>query len=89
MTLDVKKHNKVLILQNKNIFVLFQKSIAAKNQEILDIKLHQKEQIELSVFEPPLTLNLSDIDNSLRENHIKEFPLFNPLFGEQFKRTFC
>lgn len=67
---------------------MFQKTIAAKNQEILDIKLHQKEQLELSVFEPPLTLNLSNIDNSLREKQLEEFPLFNPLFGEQFKRTF-
>ena len=68
---------------------MFQKTIAAKNQEISDIKLYKKEQTpELSVFEPPLTLNLSNVDNSLREKHFEDFPLFNPLFGEQFQRTF-
>lgn len=68
---------------------MFQKTIAAKNQEISEIKLKKKNQkVELSIFESPLTLNLSNIDMSLREMHLKKFPLFNPLFGEQFERSF-
>lgn len=86
MTFDVNLHNKLFFhLHNKLIYTFFQKT-AAKNQVIAE--LHKKEKIvQLGVFEPPLNLNLNNID-SLKKMNSQELPLFNPLFGEQYKRTF-